>query len=257
MTMNREAARSSNVSLNGSLPFIFFDVGETLLHAPPSWHAVVAEVCAQRGRPVPAERIAAAEPAVWRAVRAGLHDLPQRWTLSREASQRFWLWVYDRVLAEAGLSDAERAGLAEACLERFLHHDTWHLFPDALPVIKQLHAQGYRMGIISNWEDWLEALLVKREIAAYFDPVVISGAVGYEKPEREIFELALTRAGVKPAEAIHIGDSLEADVAGARSAGITPVLLDRLGRYHGTAVDCARITSLQELPALLCVLRGA
>ncbi len=242
---------------NGALPFIFFDVGETLLHAPPSWHAVVAEVCAQRGRPVPAELIAAAEPAVWRAVRAGPHDLPQRWTLSREASQRFWLWVYDRVLAEAGLSEAERAGLAEACLERFLHHDTWHLFPDALPVIRQLHAQGYRMGIISNWEDWLEAVLVKREIASYFDPVVISGAVGYEKPDREIFELALSRAGVVPRDAIHIGDNPEADVAGARAAGITPVLLDRSGRFDSAALDCYRITSLHELPGVVSVLRTA
>jgi putative hydrolase of the HAD superfamily len=251
--MKREAI----VGRNGTAPFIFFDVGETLLHAPPSWHAVVAEVCAQRGRPVPAELIAAAEPAVWRAVRAGLHDLPQRWTLSREASQRFWLWVYDRVLAEAGLSAGERAGLAEACLERFLHHDTWHLFPDALPVIKQLHAQGYRMGIISNWEDWLETVLIKREIASYFDPVVISGAVGYEKPDREIFELALERAGVAPTDAIHIGDNPEADVAGARAAGIIPVLLDRSGRYNSATLGCPRITSLHELPAVISGLRPA
>lgn len=251
--MNRKAL----VGRNGTVPFIFFDVGETLLHAPPSWHAVVAEVCAQRGRPVPASLIAAVEPVVWRAVREGLHDLPQRWTLSRQASQRFWLWVYDRVLAEVGLSESERAGLAEACLERFLHHDTWHLFPDALPVIRQLHARGYRLGIISNWEDWLETVLVKREIASYFDPVVISGAVGYEKPDREIFELALERAGVAPTDAIHIGDNLEADIAGARAAGITPVLLDRSGRYNGAALGCPRITSLHELPAVISGLRPA
>jgi putative hydrolase of the HAD superfamily len=181
-----------------------------------------------------------------------MHELPPRYTLGAQASRRFWLWVYDRLLAEAGLSAPQRAGLAEACLERFLQHETWRLFPDVLPVLDQLHRQGYRLGIISNWEDWLETVLVRLDITRYCSTVVISGCVGCEKPEPEIFRLALERAGVAPQDALHVGDSLAADVEGARAAGITPVLLDRYGRHRDQPANgYSRITSLHELPPIV------
>jgi len=78
---------------------------------------------------------------------------------------------------------------------------------------------------------------------------VISYAVEYEKPHPKIFEEALRRAGTKPAETIHVGDSYEADVVGARNAGITPILIDREKSYN--TVDCIKIHTLQELLDIL------
>ncbi len=63
------------------------------------------------------------------------------------------------------------------------------------------------------------------------DFVVDSGAVGVEKPDPAIFRIALERAGVSAAEAMHVGDLFPVDVVGARRAGLEPVLLDPLGRY--------------------------
>jgi FMN phosphatase YigB (HAD superfamily) len=86
----------------------------------------------------------------------------------------------------------------------------------------------------------------------YFDFLVASAGVRSEKPHPAIFRAALERAGTRPEETIHVGDSLTADVGGARASGIVPVLLDRRGRYTPDETAGATIIrSLEELPALL------
>ncbi len=84
------------------------------------------------------------------------------------------------------------------------------------------------------------------EVAAVID----SGAVGVAKPDPAIFTLALEAAGgVAPERAVHVGDTYQYDVRGARAAGVHPVLVDPLD-LRGD-VDCDRITTLTDLPALL------
>lgn len=70
------------------------------------------------------------------------------------------------------------------------------------------------------------------------------------KPHRELFEKALAVSGYPAGQAVHIGDSLTSDVAGARAAGIAPVLLDRSGA-HADAPDCPVVSSLPAALALL------
>ena len=74
-----------------------------------------------------------------------------------------------------------------------------------------------------------------------------------EKPDIAIFRAALQRAGVRPEEAVHIGDSVHADVEGALNAGISPILLDRRGRYaeHPARLPAGTraVRTLAELPA--------
>jgi putative hydrolase of the HAD superfamily len=73
-----------------------------------------------------------------------------------------------------------------------------------------------------------------------------------EKPDAAIFHTALEQAGAAPHETVHVGDSRHADVEGARACGITPVLLDRRGRYTSEQVGGAHvIRTLEELPPLL------
>ncbi|GIW44784.1 MAG: hypothetical protein KatS3mg077_2066 [Candidatus Binatia bacterium] len=77
-----------------------------------------------------------------------------------------------------------------------------------------------RLGVISNFYGNLPVLLAREGMASLFDVIVDSNLVGTRKPERAIFELALEGLGVRPVEAIHVGDSLEHDVLGARQAGL-------------------------------------
>ena len=71
-----------------------------------------------------------------------------------------------------------------------------------------------------------------------------------QKPHPPIFLAALSKAGVEPHEALHVGDQVTSDIQGARSVGINPVLLDRDGNHPGFD-DCPRIETLMALPMLL------
>jgi putative hydrolase of the HAD superfamily len=139
--------------------------------------------------------------------------------------------------------------LAAALLERFSDSSSYLLFPDVLPVLQDLHSKSYRLGLISNFEQWLEERLVELEVGQLFDVSVISGFVLIEKPDPAIYSLALERAGVAPELAVHVGDSISMDVAPASSVGMHTILLDRSGRYREEPL--LRIESLQELPPLL------
>jgi putative hydrolase of the HAD superfamily len=102
--------------------------------------------------------------------------------------------------------------------------------------------------VVSNWDCSLADWLGPAGLLEHVDAVVTSAEVGVAKPGRGIFERALELARARPGEAIHVGDSLENDVAGARAAGIRAVLLARDSRPPG---EVEAIRSLAELPALL------
>jgi putative hydrolase of the HAD superfamily len=119
-------------------------------------------------------------------------------------------------------------------------------FPDVVPALGAL--REHRRVVVSNWDcslsDWLRGAGLLEQV----DAVVTSAEVGVAKPGRAIFDTALRLARAAPGEAVHVGDSLENDVAGARAAGIRPVLLARDG---SAPAGVEAIRSLAELPALL------
>ena len=86
-------------------------------------------------------------------------------------------------------------------------------------------------------------------MAEHFDAVLDSAIVGVEKPHPEIFQIALDRAAVAASEAVFVGDTNATDVGGAQLAGLTGVLIDRVGAYPHA--DCPRIETLSGLDAIL------
>ena len=144
-------------------------------------------------------------------------------------------------LEEPGLTLAEaRAAMLDAI--RF------SAFTDAAPALRELRARGLRLVVASNWDCSLPEVLEQAGLAALVDGVVASAVVGADKPAPALFEAALRMAGCEAAEAVHVGDSPDNDVAGAERAGIRAVLLDRRGAWPETA---GSIASLAELPGLL------
>jgi putative hydrolase of the HAD superfamily len=89
----------------------------------------------------------------------------------------------------------------------------------------------------------------------FFEVVVDSALGGYEKPDPRIFEHALAVSGAEPATTLHVGDLYDADVLGARAAGIHAALLDPFGDWP--QVDCERFRDVSELQVLICAARGA
>jgi putative hydrolase of the HAD superfamily len=122
-------------------------------------------------------------------------------------------------------------------------------YPDAPDTLRELRSRGLRLVVASNWDCSLPDVLEQAGLAELVDGVVTSAIVGATKPDRRLFDVALEAAGCDAPQAMHVGDSLENDVQGARAAGIEPVLLDRGGGapYDGVTT----IASLVELPGLL------
>lgn len=166
-----------------------------------------------------------------------------------EANRRWWFSLYGYVLEECG--QTERAAAVAEELWRHHRAGDW-LLPaeDAVHTLEVLAAAGHRMAVISNWDDTLDAVLERRGLRGFFEFALASSAVGHGKPRREIFARALELAGVRAAEAVHIGDDPVADVAGAAAVGIRPVFLGARALL-GERRSHAAIRSLSQLPALL------
>jgi putative hydrolase of the HAD superfamily len=226
---------------------VFFDAGETILHPHPSFPELFSKVCRRRG----VEVVSGDVRDVQERLAPHLVDLGEatgvdKPSLTAEDSRRFWTYLYRRLLAELGVEDESLVGQLYAT---FSHTSSYKLFDDVLPVLEELDRRGYRLGLISNFERWLEEMLVELEVGHIFDVTVISGVEGVEKPDPAIYAVALERAGVGPRLAVHVGDSPVLDVEPASSVGMTTVLLDRVGRYPDA--PGLRVGSLAELPAVL------
>ena len=119
------------------------------------------------------------------------------------------------------------------------------LYPDVEPTLSRLRQGGYSLGLISNAPAETDRTVKALGLLEYLDGVVISGVVGYSKPNPEIFRIAMKELGVGPKEAIHVGDLYEADIVGARNAGMRGLLIDRDATRHD--FDCPLLRSLSEI----------
>jgi putative hydrolase of the HAD superfamily len=122
-------------------------------------------------------------------------------------------------------------------------------YPDAAPALRELRALGARLVVVSNWDVSLHERLDETGLAPLVDAVVASAEVGHAKPDGAIFAHALELAGAPAAAALHAGDSLDADVAGALAAGLRAVLVARDGPVVAPP-DVPVVRTLAELPAL-------
>ena len=121
-------------------------------------------------------------------------------------------------------------------------------YPDVAPALRALREAGSRLVIASNWDCSLPVWLAPLGLLELVDGVVTSADVGAAKPDPALFHRALKLAGVPATDAVHVGDSVENDVEGARAAGIRALILVRQGDPPA-GVEAVR--SLAELPSLI------
>jgi len=130
-----------------------------------------------------------------------------------------------------------------------VHLQHMHLWgatePGTLESLARLRAAGMRLAVISNSDGRAAAALDAGGLLDQFEFVIDSGEVGVEKPDPRIFQIALERMGINPADALYVGDLYEVDAVGARAAGLHVMLLDPSGEHAGRDVKTVR--SLVEL----------
>jgi putative hydrolase of the HAD superfamily len=101
----------------------------------------------------------------------------------------------------------------------------WRLFPDALDALEKIRASGLHLAMLSNAsdEDNVRRMLAAHGLESYFDPVVISAAIGIRKPDPRAFRPVLDAWGIPAPELVMVGDTLEADILGAKRIGMRAI----------------------------------
>jgi putative hydrolase of the HAD superfamily len=202
----------------GGVRAVLVDALGTLVELERPWPHLVEELRA-RGVSVgeaDARRAMLAEMAYYRAN----HDDAGDWTGLKDLRRRC-----------AGIVQAE-LGIAlpvDEVEEAMLAAIRFRPYPEVPGVLKQVRATGASIVVVSNWDVSLHDVLERTGLRPLVDAVVTSAEFGAAKPDPAIFAHALELAGTLAAESVHVGDDLEADVEGARAAGITPVLIVRDG----------------------------
>jgi putative hydrolase of the HAD superfamily len=224
---------------------VLLDALGTLVNLEPPVPRLQQELLARFGLSVSeaeAQRAMAQEIAYYRAHLDEGRDQPGLLALRRRCAE-----VLRGELPGACAVDAE--ALVEALLAS-LHFTA---FEDAGPALDCLRESGLRLVVVSNWDTSLPGVLERLGLAAGLDAVLTSAEVGARKPRPEIFKRALAVAEAEPGQAVHVGDSIEEDVAGARAAGIEAVLVRRgAGAVERAPVaGVTTISTLRELPRLL------
>jgi HAD superfamily hydrolase (TIGR01509 family) len=228
---------------------VLIDVGFTLTSYDG---ARVAALVAERGVSVSAAAVDATE----RALRAELaqHAWSQRPGDGGPPAggPRFFRRVFELAGAQGEAAALEAA--ATWLWDRHLERNLWSRpLAGVVQALEDLRRAGLRLAVISNSEGTIAALLAELGITAYFDAVLDSWVEGVSKPDPRIFALALGRLGVAAGDAIMVGDSIAADVAGAAASGVRAALLDPYDLHAGASA--ARFASFSDFAAALLAAR--
>ena len=165
-------------------------------------------------------------------------------------SSEAWRDYFRIILTRVGAPPAGAEEIIDALAEAHHRVGLWTVAIDgAVATVRALKDAGHRLGVVSNAEGRVQRDLDGAGYEGLFETVVDSHLVGVEKPDPKIFRVAMERMGVEPEGVVFLGDVPAVDVAGARAAGLTAVLLDRHDLY--ASVDVPRLRSISELPGWL------
>jgi len=228
---------------------ILYDLDGTLRFNEPSGREFFLDYAAALGVRVSSEdrrRMAVWEHRYWAESADVLRDMAEYTT--RES---FWVRYTERQL-EALVCTTEQAVALAPEVHRFMteHYQPQDLlWPGATQVLTRLRSAGYSLGVVSNRNEPFGEYLAEKGLAELVDFSVSGSEAGSRKPDKGIFEFALRLAGAQAEETIYVGDNYFADVVGARSAGINPVLFDPKEVFDEPG--CPVIHSHDELLTLL------
>jgi putative hydrolase of the HAD superfamily len=237
---------------------LFFDLGNTLIYFDGEWSEVLLRASKKLWQSLQKAGLELNQNTFYQEFFKRLQDYyVERETDCTELTTSYLL---QKILAEKGHPDVPESIIRPALAAMYsVSQEHWHVEKDTKSVLRELKRQGYKLGIISNAadDDDIQKLVDKAEIRPFFDLIISSAAMGIRKPDPKIFEWALSNLSVDPSQAAMIGDTLEADVLGARNANLFSIFLTRRADTpanrtvaHSIKPD-ASIHTLSELPSLL------
>jgi HAD superfamily hydrolase (TIGR01549 family) len=243
--------------MNRRFNTVLFDLGDTLLYFDDDWPRVFAEA-----RQALLHSLQSAGLPLEQGFLDDFYARMQAYYRERETEfiEHTTRYVLRNSLEQWGYSGQSGEVIEQALSE--MHKITqahWIPEADALPTLQRLHSQGYRLGLISNAADDrnTQVLIDKGGFRPYLDVILSSAAEGIRKPNPRIFCNALARMGALAGQTVMVGDTLGADILGARNANIFSIWVTRradtpANRAHADTIHPdARVATLAELPELL------
>lgn len=215
-----------------ALKAIFFDVGNTLLFPDRSY--ILTPLRQRNVNPSLSQ---------WHAIeRITKKEFDAIVEHGGPADHGFWSIFYSHLLEELKIQDeAARDSMVNATR---VSANWREIRPGTREALQRIGTR-YPLGVISNADGKIDAVLGSCGIADLFASITDSGVVGYEKPHPAIFEAALRKMTVGPEESLYVGDMYSVDYLGAKRAGMQAMLFDVSGAYRESGLP--RVESLEEL----------
>ncbi len=237
---------------------ILFDLGNTLVYFDGEWPQVFAQADAELLRLLQDAGLELDSDSFLTEFRARLNA----YFIQRDAEfiEHTTAYVLRALLEELGHPAVSEAVLRPSLAAMYaVSQAHWLPEEDALPTLKTLRAQGYKLGLISNAGDDadVQTQVDHAGFRPHLDYVITSAAAGIRKPNPRLFQMALDQWAIPAKKAVMVGDTLGADILGAHNAGLFSVWITRragtsANRAHAdTILPNATIQTLSQLPDLL------
>jgi 2-haloalkanoic acid dehalogenase type II len=197
---------------------VLFDLGDTLVYSNPedAFHRILT----QNGMSKSVEEV---REALIEGSKE--FDIAKHEGLTANEFYKQWNLVE---LKHLGLKGCKASKLAETINAQWWKFAKFHVFPEVKGTLRKLRRAGLKLGIVTGgFEEDIEMIVPQTGLDKYFDVKVGVDTTGKRKPHPKAFKHALEQLGIKPCEAVFVGDNFENDYVGAEKVGIRPVLLER------------------------------
>ena len=227
---------ATNNKPENTLKAIFVDAAGTLFYLPRGVGYHYALVARDLGLKWDSAQLDRAFNNAWNA-------RPERAPIEgpRENDDKdWWRQLVNLVLDETSptLGELDRDNFFEIAYEHFAEAGVWELYPEVVEVLEKLSPR-FQLAVISNFDGRLRMILEQLGVSKFFKHVFLSSELGADKPDPEIFRLALNVIRLQPNEVLHVGDDPQRDWKAGTAAGLSIFQLDR------------KKNSLRDLLALL------
>ncbi|KAF8513027.1 HAD hydrolase subfamily IA REG-2-like protein [Hysterangium stoloniferum] len=239
------------------IKLVLFDALHTLITPRLPVHIQYAQVFEPYIGPLPPDQVKT-------SFKKALKDMQREKPAYAGGAQGWWKLVIRRTAVGAG-ADEQRVDssldiMVPALLQRFSGQEGYKTFNDAVPTLEGLLSIGMKTGLVSNADSRMRSVIIDLNLSTYLDPLLLSEEEGIEKPAKEIWERACSKAGVGTHETLYVGDELECDYHGARQAGLHALLLrrpgpERVGEQREADEDLSNIQTVQSLSDVVTWMR--
>jgi len=205
--------------------WVFLDAGDTFIYAYPTLYEAIRDCWRTQGSDIEIQTI---QEEVGRYLKRN----PPADLNTQEKFTHYFRTLYREMLESLSYPGVVECGM-ETLWAEWETGKRLRLFEDALPALIRLRDAGFALGTVSNWDETFESVLERLGVAGLFQVILASCRIGIAKPNRGIFERALSAAGALPEQSWFLGDQPEVDTQPARILGMKTILVN----YYKKKVD--------------------